>query len=160
MTSHHPGRFTIRTAGVLFLVSALFEAAAVGHAVPLFGAMRGGAAAAVYHVVFVALFAAVGAGLWRGSVWAPRAVYAATAVYTADKLQAVAFRGLLRRQIQKALAAVPGAEPLVDPGLLVAAAVAVGLVLIACWWGFAFYIYLRRDYFTPAAPRSERGSGG
>ena len=28
------------------------------------------------------------------------------------------------------------------------------LLGIACWWGFALYTYLRRDYFLPIEERS------
>jgi len=159
MTRSVPGRFTIRSAGVLFLISALFEVFGITHGVPLLGAVRGGAAAVAYHLVYLALFAVVGMGLWHGTAWAPRAVYAATLIYTADKLQAVAFRDLLRRQIQEALGSVPGAAPLLDPDLLVRAAVGVSLLLAAGWWGFALYIYFRRDYFTAARGAERRPPG-
>ena len=41
--SARKGRFTIRTAGVLFVASAIFKLISVTTEIPLFGAVRGGA---------------------------------------------------------------------------------------------------------------------
>lgn len=49
--SARKGRFTIRTAGVLFVASTIFELISVTTVVPLFGAVRGGAVAVLYHLL-------------------------------------------------------------------------------------------------------------
>ena len=52
MAKKEKGRATIRIAAVLFLASAVFEILNFNSAVALFGAVRFGAAALLYHFVF------------------------------------------------------------------------------------------------------------
>jgi hypothetical protein len=38
----------------------------------------------------------------------------------------------------------------VDSHLLLTVFTAATLMILLCWWGFAVYAYLRRDYFSSA----------
>jgi len=60
------GRTTLRIAAVCFLASAVFEILDVLAPVPLLGAIRSGVAAMGYHLLFTAIFLAMGIGLWAG----------------------------------------------------------------------------------------------
>jgi hypothetical protein len=79
------GAFTIRAAAACFLASAFFEILSPTSRIPLFGALRGGAVAAGYHVIYFALFMAMGIGLWQARAWGYRMMFAGTIVYTLDK---------------------------------------------------------------------------
>jgi len=142
------GRFTIRTAGVFFWLSALLELLSIRIEVPILGVLRGGLAGGAYHLVFAAIFATVGVGLWTGAVWAPRIVYMATATYSIDRVRYVLDWTGREAELRGQLAGYPeildafGVDRLLTVGAL------LGLVFVACWWGFAAYIYVRRGYFA------------
>lgn len=147
------GQFTFRTAAVLFFLSALFEILSAGSETLLFGAIRGGVVAGIYHVVYVALFAALGVGLWGGKRWGYPLVFATTAVYTLDKLQFVLSRDALETLVTNQLAGYENELQLqgLDTALIMQAIVLMSVTVVLCWWGFALYTYLRRDYFKSAA---------
>ena len=84
MTHKVKGQATIRTAAVLFLASAVLEIMDFSAAVALFGGVRAGAAAVVYHFVFAALYVMSGIGMWTAKSWGYSAVMTTTAVYTID----------------------------------------------------------------------------
>ena len=140
------GSFTIKTAGWLFLLSGLFSLVSVTSDVPLFGAMRGGITAFCYNLVFAALFLGIGAGLILGKVWGYRLLMAGTALYSLDKCLF-----LLDKNARDAYLAASGVteqvKTLVDTNMLDQLIVITSLASVACWWGFAFYIYWRRAYF-------------
>lgn len=147
------GQFTFRTAAVLSVLSALFELLSAGSETLLFGAIRGGIVAGIYHLVYVALFMALGVGLWRGKSWGYPLVFATTAVYTLDKLQFVLSRDALETLVTNQLAGYEN-ELLIqglDTALIMQAIVLMSIVVVLCWWGFALYTYLRRDYFRNGA---------
>jgi len=133
------GHFTIRLAGFLFLLSAVLELASINSEAPLFGAMRGGSVGAAYHVVYFGIFAAMGLGLWRAEPWGPTAIFAGTAIYSADKLvyllgdPTVGYGVLL---------------DVLDAEMVRTAAATATLIALVCWWGFAGYVYARREYFA------------
>ena len=133
------GYFTIRIAGFFFLLSALLELASIGSEVPLFGAMRGGSVGVAYHIVYIAVFGAMGLGLWWAESWGASAIFAGTAVYTADRLawllgdRTLGYDALLS---------------LIEPELVRTVTTTATLTAVACWWGFAAYIHARREYFT------------
>lgn len=143
------GQFTFRTAAVLFILSALFELLSAGSETLLFGAIRGGVIAGIYHLVYVALFAALGVGLWSGKSWGYPLVFTTTAVYTLDKLQFVLSQNALETLIRNQLAGYESALQAqgIDTTLIMQAVVLTSVVVVLCWWGFALYTYLRRDYF-------------
>ena len=139
MASDRPkGYFTIRLAGFFFLLSALLELASINSEVPLFGAMRGGSVGVAYHVVFVVVFGAMGLGLWWAETWGPSAIFAGTILYSADRL--VYLLGDPALGYGESLG-------LLDPELVKMATTTATWTALACWWGFAVYIYTRRDYF-------------
>lgn len=141
------GRVTIRTAAVLFLLSALVELSSIATPTPWFGALRGGATV-VYHLAFVALFLAMGVGLWTGARWGYWTVFAATAAYTADRVRCVLDRPGRAAEIGAQLRRLaPELADALDMNLLLGLSDVMMLTFVACWWGFAAYIYLRRGYF-------------
>jgi hypothetical protein len=143
------GQFTFRTAAVFFILSALFEMLSFPSQPLLFGAARGGVVAAVYHLAYLALFVALGIGLWSGQGWGYPLVFVATAVYTLDRLQMLFSWQALESFIVSQLGGYESALQArgVDAALLVQAVMLISIVVILCWWGFAAYTYLRRDYF-------------
>lgn len=142
------GRFTIRTAGVLFLLSALIELISIAAPVPWFGVLRGGAPIVLYHLVFVTLFLAMGFGLWTGARWGYWTVFASTAIYTADKIRYLFDRaGRAAEIIAQLQRLAPDVVELLDMNLLLGLSGIMTLTFVACWWGFAAYIYVRRGYF-------------
>ncbi len=141
------GKWTFRIAGIFFLLSALLEALSLTSPVLLFGAIREGLAAAIYHGVYGVLFLGLAIGLWRARRWAYRLVFVTTFVYTADVVQ-----GLLSRQAMEAFLRLQmrGHEDLlqlVGFDLYLQATMALKAILVAGWWGFALYTYVRRRYF-------------
>jgi hypothetical protein len=142
------GRFTFRTAAVLFGLSALLELMGIDADVPLFGAVVDGLGAAAYHVAYATLFALLAAGLWTGRRYGYYAVFVATAVYSIDRVQLVLWRDALGAYLRTLF--VGNEELLAALGLdyLLQVATLMTVVVVACWWGFAAYTYLRRGYFA------------
>jgi hypothetical protein len=149
-----PGRVTIRIAAVLFGLSAVFELVSIRDAVPLAGALRGGAAAAAYHLLYASVFAALCAGLWAGRRWGYCLVFAATLLYTLDRIAYAADAGARKAELDGLLARFGLSPEMLDADQLLKSTSALALLLVCCWWGFAFYIYLRRGYFE--GTRSKR----
>ena len=145
------GTFSIKTAGVFFLVSAVIELYSLTSAVPLFGAVRTGISAWIYHLLYIAFFLAAGLGLLEGSMRGLKAFYAATLFFTLERLLYIVDRSAMETQI-KQYDQILTALDLVDMGALIEAARAATLISLSCWWAFALYVYFRRDYF-----RMERG---
>ena len=141
------GHLTIRVAGALFLVSGIWELFCLSSEVPLFGAVRAGMVAVTYHLLYVALFAVMGMGLLIGRYWGYKAVFAGTLVYTLDKVLLLLDRRAMEAYLTGQLKGNLEVLDFVDQDSLLQLMVAFSLLLIACWWGFALYVYLRRDYF-------------
>lgn len=146
------GRFTLQSAGVFFVASAAAEAFSLTSEVPLFGALRGGAVAILYHLFFLVLFCVMGAGLWTLRLWGYRALFAGTAVYTLDKLLWILDTSAQRAYAARIaggngdLAGLIGNDS-ISPLILV-----TSLLFLASWWGFAVYVYLHRDLFGISKP--------
>ncbi len=108
--------------------------------------MRSGSLALCYNLFYVILFLSIGLGLIVGRGWGYRLFVAGTIVYTLDGL---AF--LLNKNTRDAYLAASGVTrdvgSLVDVNMFDQGVVIASLVSLLCWWGFAVYIYLRRDYF-------------
>lgn len=148
-TERKKGHFTFRTAGVLLMASAALELFTVTSEVPLFGEIRGGIGAGIYHVVYAALFLALGMGLWSARKWGYALVFVTTAIYTLDKLQLVMGHQALGAYVR---AQMTGLESQlqsqgIDETLIMQAIVLMAIVVVLCWWGFALYTWWRRDYF-------------
>lgn len=142
------GQTTIKWAGVFFVLSGAVSVASVTSSVPLFGAMRSGAAALLYNSFYVLLFLGLGAGLIVGKPWGFRVFWGGIIVYTVDTLGF-----LLNKNTRDAYLAASGVtrdvSSLIDVGMLDQGVFLASAVSLLCWWGFALYVYLRRDYFWP-----------
>ncbi len=143
------GTFTFRTAAVLFVLSAAFELLSVTSEVPLLGAIRGGLSADVYHIVYVLLFLTLGIGLWSAKKWGYKLVFITTALYTLDKLQFMLSRQTVEAFITTQMGGYENELQAqgINAGLIMEVLVLMSVVVVLCWWGFAWYTYIRRDYF-------------
>ena len=145
--SARKGRFTIRTAGVLFVVSAIIELISVTGETPLFGAVRGGAVAVLYHLVYVALFLALGVGLWTGRRWGYRLVFAGTFFYTLDRSLYLVDRETMEAHLMQQLQQYGEILDLIGKSSFLEMLVLATVLSVGFWWSFALYIYVRRSYF-------------
>jgi hypothetical protein len=146
------GAFTIKTAGVCFIVAGGLNLISPTSAVPLFGAMRGGWVALCYNLGFAALFLGMGIGLLTAKDWGYRLILYGTVVYSVDRVLLLLDKpareaSLTAGSSLQSLAPLFGVEASDLTGLLGQARIILYLTSLGCWWGFAFYIYLRRDYF-------------
>lgn len=148
-TERKKGHFTFRTAGVLLMVSAALELLTITSEVPLFGEIRGGISAGIYHIVYVALFLALGMGLWSARKWGYTLVFVTTAIYTLDKLQLVLGHQALEAYVRTQMSGIESQlqSPGIDETLIMQAIMLMAIVVVLCWWGFALYTWWRRDYF-------------
>jgi len=147
--SSRKGRFTIRTAGVLFVASAIFELISVTTEIPLFGAVRGGAVAVLYHLLYATLFLAMGVGLWTERRWGYRLLFAGTLYYTLDKFLYVLDRETMEVHLMQQLKPYREIFELIEKDSILQMMVLSTALFVACWWGFALYIYQRRGSFRP-----------
>lgn len=147
------GSFTIKTAGVFFLISAVSQLVSLTAPVPLFGAMRGGAPAAGYNLLFAGLFGVMGVGLLRAAPWGFQAVLLGTAVYTADRAALLLDQGA-RDAYLATLGVTQDVESLLGAEFIESSYTLIAITLLACWWGFVAYLYFRREYFRPPAVAS------
>ena len=141
------GYFTLRFAGALFLLSAVFEMFSITVDVPLFGGLRGGITAFAYHLLYVAMFAFMGIGLWRAEIWGHRAVLVGTGIYVLDRalyLMDGAARSAMLTEQTRNYAQILDVIDLQSIDQMITIAT---LVTLVCWIGFALYVHLRRDYF-------------
>jgi hypothetical protein len=141
------GRGTIRTAAVLFLASAVFEIMDYDAAASVFGGVRVGAAALIYHFIFTAGYFLSGIGLWTAKPWGYWAFMATAAIYTIDKVQLVLFPQAFYDYILQQLTMTREIVGMLPRDQLLLYFTMVYAFLVVCWWGFAFYIHLRRPYF-------------
>jgi hypothetical protein len=144
------GKWTFRTAAVLFVISALTEMIPPTAPVPLFGAVSGGAVAQFYHLFNAGLYVVLGVGLWQARPWGYSLVLFTTGVYTLDRLQLLVFRKAVLTDLLSKPGPLREILAAVDSHLLLTAFTAATLMILLCWWGFAVYAYLRRDYFSNA----------
>ena len=147
MTSKIKGRLTFRIAAVLFIISAIFELIAVTSGAPLFGAIRGGLVAIIYHLLYTALFFGLGIGLWQAKPWGLKLVFIATLLYTIDKAQYILYRESMLAGLMAQLGGSQELWQMVDKDMLLQGITILTLFFIAGWWGFAIYTYYRKDYF-------------
>ncbi len=143
------GKITFRIAAILFLLSAVLEVFSLTSKVPLLGAGRGGVIAITYHLIYCSFFLALGIGLWKAKLWAHKLVFVAAFFYTLDKVQYVISRKSMEAGLRQQLSRYEEFGLVFDIGTILQLATLLTLLFIACWWGFALYTYLRRDYFQP-----------
>jgi len=160
-TSAPKGQGTLRLAGVFVLLTAAWEIYQVSAPVPLAGAMRSGAFAAVYHLFFTAVYASMGAALIWLRPWGWPVFLAGTATYLIDR---AAFL-LDVRAIESSVSAIAGGlaqdtagleglgelGSLMDPGTMVRISQMETLLFLASWLGFALYVYTKRHLFQRQA---------
>jgi len=153
MQANVKGRTNIRTAAICFLASAVFELLDFASPVPLLGAMRSGLAAIWYHLIFTAGFFGMGIGLWTGKPWGYGMVMAGTAAYSIDKAQLLLVPQTFYEFILQQFSSPSTREifALVPKELALQVMTAAYLVVVLCWWAFAFYIHRRRSYFEQGA---------
>ena len=146
------GRTTFRIASALFLLSAVLEIAGISSAALLLGVFRSGPAAALYHLFYAALYLALAFGLWRASRWCYRLVFAAALIYTLDKLQYVVYSETILEEMMRRAGPYRQVLQAIDRQMLLQVLMLAAVLFTACWWGFAVYTYLRRDYFRTVNP--------
>ncbi len=142
------GTFTIRTAGVIFLASAAFELLSVTSAVPLLGAVRTGAVAAVYHLIYMAFFLVIGIGLWAPKSWGYKAAFAGGLVYTLDKVLFLLDRTFMEAYLLQEMGSYREILQVMDSKSIYQLFAVATLLFVASWWGFVLYLYVRREYFS------------
>ena len=147
MKPHIKGKFTFQSTGVLFVLSALFELFSINSPVPLFGNVQGGIIAAAYHLIYVALFFSLGFGLFKARPWAYTLVFAATGLYTLDRMVYVLDRKALEIYMTALLDKYGVTVGIPETGFMLKVIMLAAVLTVACWWGFAGYTYLRRQYF-------------
>lgn len=155
------GAFTIKSAGVLFVLSAALPLLDATSKAVLFGELRGGAAALAYHLFLAVLFATMGIGLLVGRRWGYRALVVGTLLYTLDGARYLLDVRGRQAELAAAVREAGRYTGLVDPsvlhssaGLLSSVMTLTTVLTVLCWWGFALYVHARRDYF-----RSDAASG-
>ena len=139
--------FTFKSAAVFFILGALVELSSFTSPVALAGGLRTGALAMLYHAAYVALFAAAGVALWAYHPLGPRLTYGLTAFYTVDKALWLAWPGTMKADVQRLLGGTSGVTSVFGDGMLESILLLYTTLIVACWWGFALYVYLRRDWF-------------
>ena len=147
MVTRRRGEITFRIAAVLIILSACFELIGVTSGAPLFGEMRGGIAAVIYHLIYACLYLALGIGIWQATAWGYKLVFITTAVYTLDKAQYLLNREKMLDSTLRQLAGSREILRMIDKNELVNIMTIAVLLFAAGWWGFALYTYFRRDYF-------------
>lgn len=138
---------TIRIAGIFFMVSAFFEGLSLTSGIPLFGAIRGGAIAVVYHLVYIGLFLAMGIGLWAARPWGYRVMFVGTIIYSLDKVIYLLDRQARDAAMREMLAGYGGMLGMADPGSMQQMINLFTMLMVVSWWGFLLYLYFRQSYF-------------
>ena len=152
--------FTIVSSGWLLLLSALVSMFSLASPVLLVGGLHGGAVAVIYNALFTASFALMGFALVARRRWALPATYAASAMYTLDKLEFVLDAPARKAAFDAAGGGMLGGLGLGNAGpMMEQMASLVFLVFLLCWWAFVAYLYVKRAYFdggeatrTPGLP--------
>lgn len=114
------------------------------------GAMRGGGVALCYNLFFALLFLGMGLGLMIGRSWGFRLFMVGTVAYSLDKIMFLLSRDT-RDAYLKASGVSQNVGSLLDVSMFDQGVFLTTFVLLLSWWGFAFYIYFRRDYFRKSS---------
>ncbi|MBU0753667.1 MAG: hypothetical protein KJ645_00910, partial [Planctomycetes bacterium] len=129
---------------------ALFEVFSFTSEVPLFGALRSGPVAMIYHLLFTACFLFMGIGLITGRKWGYALLFWGTVFYTCDRLLFVWDGAAREAYVLKQFSSYREVLDMIDTQLLNQILILIALISIACWWGFVLFVRLRRDYFQPS----------
>jgi len=153
------GAITLRLAGAFFLATAAYEVYSMTGAVSLAGAVRTGLIAVTCHVIFTAACVAMGLGLLMLRAWGIPVLLAGTGLCTIDRLALLLDKaGILasisqsRSELQGLILGTDGMGSLIDSDTIVHATRLETAVLLACWWGFAFYAVRKRRLFNLPPP--------
>lgn len=142
------GRFTIRSAGTLFLLSAAFEIWSITSSIPLFGAIRSGTLAISYHLLFMALYLTIGIGLLVPKQWCYKATFVGAIFSTLDKVLFLLDRKSIDIYLFQQLGeSYNSIIQTIGMSTIYQVVILATLMFIASWWGFVLYLYIRRDYF-------------
>lgn len=139
------GSFTIRSTGYLFILSAITELFSIQDAVAIFGDMRGGAPAVIYHFASALFFLLGGVGLLEGSRRGLIAFYAFTAFYSLQQLLFIADSAAVEAYLRSSN--ISAISNLFGVGSMADVLKSSSLVVLLFAWAFALYIHFRRDYF-------------
>lgn len=140
------GSSIIKSSGWLFVLSGIVSLVSITSDVPLFGAMRSGGFAVCYNLFFAILFGGMGLGLNLGRPWGYRLFMAGTLVYSLERLVFLLDKNT-RDVYLTASGVTQDVRSLIDVSVFDEGIFLTTAATLLCWWGFAFYIYLRRDYF-------------
>lgn len=146
-SSRRKGHFTFRTAAAFFALSALLEVVGMTLPVPLFGEFRGGAVAAVYHLIYALLFLILAVGLWTAKRWGYHTIFIGGALYTLDKLQFLMSGNVTRDFVNTLFRGQEQLLKAVGSDMVMLSLTLVVIAFVLGWWGFAYFAYLRRSYF-------------
>jgi polyferredoxin len=142
------GRFTIRSAGALFLLSAAFEIWSITSPIPLCGAIRSGALAITYHILFIALFVTIGIGLVVPKRWGYKAAFVGAIFSTLDDVLFLLNHNSIDAYVLQQLGGSYNyTMQTIGMNTISQVLILTTLMFIASWWGFVLYLYIRRDYF-------------
>lgn len=149
------GRFTFRFAAFCFGLSAVWELINLQDEALLFGHAFAGVVAAIYHLIYAALFGWLLVGMWQGRRSGYYALVATTIVYTVDRLQGLFVGNVLETLLREQLAGNAELTNIISVEEIMRTVTLTTLAMILCWWGFVAYAYYRREYFgiRPASDR-------
>lgn len=135
---------TIGGTGLLVLFGGISELLSPRDPIALFGAMRVGPAALLYHFLFGVVSVACGLGLTVRSLWSERIFWLLTGLFTADRLMFLADAGAraayVRDELHGDLLQSMLSADDVNSTLLTLSAVS-----LASWWLFVVYLWTRRE---------------
>lgn len=141
------GPILLRAGGLLLLGSAVLEAIAWADPVVVAGAVRTGAGALAYHAAFALVYAVAGLGLWTMRRWGYRAVLAAVAVVTLERLVFLLDGASVPAWIAVQTAGLDGMQDLLDPADLAATVRWTAWALLAGWWVLGATVVAARRRF-------------
>lgn len=145
------GQFTMHFAALCCILSGVYEVFLIQETVPLFGAMRSGAPAYAYHLLYAALYVAMGAGLWGGWRWGYRVILGVIAFYTLEKGIYLLDSKVLDAQAAQLARKYAG---MISKSMVVESIRLSTYMTLAGWWAFAAYVFFRRSYFRQHDQRS------
>ena len=142
-TSIKGPRFTMRFAGFFFFLSGLAEVVSIVSPVSLFGAERSGVVALIYHLMYIGIYGGMGLGLWSRKPWGFQMIFTGTLIYSVDRLLFIMY-GQATSSLLSDYGEMMGAG---GQDIVAQASALTVVATLVAWWGFVFYVYLKRAYF-------------
>ncbi len=134
--------FTIVSSGWLLMLSAAGSLIFIGSPVTLAGSLYHGLIAVLYNLTFVVLFGAMGYALAYRKPWALPVTLLTSIAYTLDKIEVIFDETATKVTLGEAADMLGDMAPVVQQ-----VRVLVAVLFVLMWWGFAAYLYVKRDYF-------------